>query len=921
MAERSVRVRIDAEISGYDRKLDTATLRTRAMAREIDNADSSMGRLGRSSDSTGREIDRLSGRMRLLGEAVVILGPSVIPLTAALGGLAAALSAPIAAGGAGATLYGILTGQAVKQTEDQKKKIDQLQKAVESARTSLANANASAATSQANSIASAQRSAALSLASAEQSAQKSIASAKQSLATATTASAKASAQQRIDAAQKALADRKATIAQQLANSQASASASATASQEAAQRRVNDAVKAYHDALDALSPAQKRFLDAQDNLKASFQRFIDREGPALLGPLTAGMNDAIDLLPSVSPVIRDVGSALDYLLDEVDRSAKSGTIRDFLDLMERASGPAIVSFGTDLGNIGAGITGLLDASEPLSHTLLPVLERMTGDFADFGKNADSNGFHDFLAYVQQEGPEAAHFISELAGALAAVVRDAAPIGGTVLHVLTDLVEVLHAVADSPAGPVLFSTAAGLLAVNRAMILAQGFKGSEFFSFLKGDGKFAGMTRLPAALAGVGFALSQLGSHAGDAGQGVSVLGDALTGAALGSAFGPWGTAIGGASGALIGLVSDIKHSDHVIGDSKPIVSDYADTFDRLTGSITRATRANVFQDLQKSGAVKAAADLGLSAKTLTDAALGNVHAQRLVSDALANTRRNVLQLQNAQRRDFANKTAYMEYKKQIDALEGSYNLVKGSVDQTSAAIRKQQKDARDARGALIDYTKTFKDFPKRAVTEIKATGLPETMADVIDLAHRYDLTPKQVNTLVKVSGTGPAKQQIHEVQAALDKLHDRNIHLNVIRQQGAGLGGSQRGQSREAFAGGGQALGYVRGPGTTTSDSIPALLSDREYVVKAAAVDKYGVAMMESINSMRFAAGGLATRSFQPSTTNYYSTGASIDYGRLAAAMLNARSLYGDVHVHGDGSFRRTLLEDHQRAALGVLQGP
>jgi hypothetical protein len=129
-----------------------------------------------------------------------------------------------------------------------------------------------------------------------------------------------------------------------------------------------------------------------------------------------------------------------------------------------------------------------------------------------------------------------------------------------------------------------------------------------------------------------------------------------------------------------------------------------------------------------------------------------------------------------------------------------------------------------------------------------------------------------------------------------------------------------GNRQSAFGFKNAAGGPIYGPGTTTSDSIPALLSDREYVMRAAAVDKYGVAMMESINSMRFAAGGLATRSFQPATTNNYYAGAGIDIDRLASAMLNARSLYGDVHVHGDNSFRRTLLEDHQRAALGVLSG-
>ncbi|EHF4786544.1 phage tail tape-measure protein [Salmonella enterica] len=53
-------------------------------------------------------------------------------------------------------------------------------------------------------------------------------------------------------------------------------------------------------------------------------------------------------------------------------------------------------------------------------------------------------------------------------------------------------------------------------------------------------------------------------------------------------------------------------------------------------------------------------------------------------------------------------------------------------------------------------------------------------------------------------------------------------------------------------------GYISGPGTATSDSIPARLSDGEYVVRAAAVSHYGVDFLHALNATRlrkFAAGG------------------------------------------------------------------
>lgn len=53
-------------------------------------------------------------------------------------------------------------------------------------------------------------------------------------------------------------------------------------------------------------------------------------------------------------------------------------------------------------------------------------------------------------------------------------------------------------------------------------------------------------------------------------------------------------------------------------------------------------------------------------------------------------------------------------------------------------------------------------------------------------------------------------------------------------------------------------GPIWGPGTATSDSIPAMLSNGEYVVRAAARQKYGDAFMNAVNSgklPKFASGG------------------------------------------------------------------
>ncbi|MCX8647137.1 phage tail tape measure protein [Bifidobacterium sp. B4107] len=56
-------------------------------------------------------------------------------------------------------------------------------------------------------------------------------------------------------------------------------------------------------------------------------------------------------------------------------------------------------------------------------------------------------------------------------------------------------------------------------------------------------------------------------------------------------------------------------------------------------------------------------------------------------------------------------------------------------------------------------------------------------------------------------------------------------------------------------GGHAAGGLITGPGTGTSDDIPARLSNGEYVIRASAVRQYGTEMLNAINWQRYATGG------------------------------------------------------------------
>lgn len=107
--------------------------------------------------------------------------------------------------------------------------------------------------------------------------------------------------------------------------------------------------------------------------------------------------------------------------------------------------------------------------------------------------------------------------------------------------------------------------------------------------------------------------------------------------------------------------------------------------------------------------------------------------------------------------------------------------------------------------------------------------------------------------------GNLKNKIAAAEFLYKKLptaaHKSNLSnlQNEFARLTQGIGGlvSQEIALAKKIAAGGYATGgLVEGPGTSTSDSIPAMLSRGEYVVKASAVRTYGLDFMNSLNQMK-----------------------------------------------------------------------
>lgn len=161
----------------------------------------------------------------------------------------------------------------------------------------------------------------------------------------------------------------------------------------------------------------------------------------------------------------------------------------------------------------------------------------------------------------------------------------------------------------------------------------------------------------------------------------------------------------------------------------------------------------------------------------------------------------------------------------------------------------------------------------------ATGMGVPIERARVLAARFLEIPDSKIIPVSVVA-GQAYNAIRNIRESLASLKSKNINVSI----------STLHQAQERAAG-----GPIYGPGTATSDSIPAMLSNGEYVVRAEAVKRYGMGFFDAANRMKLAEGGspdvLSRRTpasaLSPSSTYSSSSVAGLGYSPQLAQVAQS----------------------------------
>lgn len=191
-------------------------------------------------------------------------------------------------------------------------------------------------------------------------------------------------------------------------------------------------------------------------------------------------------------------------------------------------------------------------------------------------------------------------------------------------------------------------------------------------------------------------------------------------------------------------------------------------------------------------------------------------------------------------------------------------IAGAKSQAQAALKMLQDLA-----AAGENTYGFEGF----INSLRQIELAANDVEQTNAAAKIQAIKDQITSLnndaaklqgLKISFDLPPAE-IERIKAELQRLSETPILIPVQlaptdEMAAAGLQGGAE-VNFPGYATG----GYVRGPGTGTSDSILARLSNGEYVMRAAAVRKWGVNALDRLNGLqlpKFADGGLVSAATQ-----------------------------------------------------------
>jgi phage-related protein len=204
-----------------------------------------------------------------------------------------------------------------------------------------------------------------------------------------------------------------------------------------------ALKELEAVYGRLTGKEREALKALQDFKSFWSGFVKSLQNPVLDMFIKGLATLKISLTALKPVFESAIAAFGDLFNSMNQAAKSPQMKAFIDWLAANVGPAIKSFGTAFLNVMKGILNLMMAFAPLSKDMQNGLVGLTQRFAEWTEGlSKSQGFKDFISYVQANGPKLITILGQVADIVVKLIQAMAPFGPIILDVVSAILQLIN-----------------------------------------------------------------------------------------------------------------------------------------------------------------------------------------------------------------------------------------------------------------------------------------------------------------------------------------------------------------------------------------------------------------------------------------------------------------------------------------------
>ena len=185
-------------------------------------------------------------------------------------------------------------------------------------------------------------------------------------------------------------------------------------QKAAATGSPKAVAALQQFTKGLSPSFRAFAAQLTTSKAAYGQWAAGLQAPVVNPITKLLKLTGPALKSITPLARAGAGAVAQLMGEIGKKVEGGGLDRVVSVLLPHVQPVIVNLGHAIGNIVAGIWGVLKAFLPMADGMTGGVARLTAKFREWGQSLPSHtGFQSLMSMFRGQTPMAIALVHNLA----------------------------------------------------------------------------------------------------------------------------------------------------------------------------------------------------------------------------------------------------------------------------------------------------------------------------------------------------------------------------------------------------------------------------------------------------------------------------------------------------------------------------